>query len=88
MQKERYFLCRVTVHPDQPEDADLTKVPEEFHCHAKVFSKQQSQQLLKWTVWDHVIELLPNAPKSIAGRLLCLPQDELREIDKFTEEHL
>ena len=51
--KERYFLCRVTVHPEQPEDADLTKVPEEFRCHAKVFSEQKSQWLPKRTVWDH-----------------------------------
>ena len=36
--KQRYFLCRVTVHPDQPSDADLTKVPEEFYHHTKVFS--------------------------------------------------
>jgi hypothetical protein len=43
VQKERYFLCRVIVHLEQPEDADLTKVPEEFHRHMKVFSKQKSQ---------------------------------------------
>ena len=42
IRKERYFLCRVTVHPEQPEDMDLTKVPEEFHRHAKVFSEQKS----------------------------------------------
>ena len=72
-QKERYFLCRVMVHPEQPEDADLTKVPKEFHCHAKVFSEQRSQRLPRRTVWDHAIELLPNAPKSLAGRLLRLP---------------
>jgi hypothetical protein len=47
VRKERYFLCRVTVHLKQPEDADLTKVPEEFHCHAKVFSEQRSQRLPK-----------------------------------------
>jgi hypothetical protein len=86
--KERYFLCRVTVHPDCPEDTDLTKVPEEFHHHAKVFSKQKSQQQPKRTVWDHMIELLPNTPKSLAGRLLRLPQDEIREIKKFMAEHL
>jgi hypothetical protein len=61
------------VHPEQPEDADLTKVPEEFHRHAKVFSEQRSQHLPKRTVWDHAIELLPNALKSLAGRLLRLP---------------
>jgi hypothetical protein len=88
IQKERYFFCRVTVHPEQQEDADLTKVPEEFHRHAKVFSEQKSQQLPKRTVWDHTIELLPNAPKSLVGRLLRLPQDEIREIEKFTMEHL
>ena len=26
--------------------------------------------------------------KTLTGRLLHLPQDELKEIDKFTEEHL
>ena len=87
-QKERYFLCRVTVHPEQLEDADLTKVPEEFHRHARVFSEQRSQRLPKRTVWDHAIELLPNAPKSLAGSLLRLPEDEIREIDKFTVEDL
>ena len=86
--KERYFLCRVTVHPEQPEDADLTKVPEEFHCHVKVSSKQKSQRLPRRTVWDHAIKLLPNTPKSLAGRLLRLPQDEMREIEKFMVEHL
>jgi hypothetical protein len=67
---------------------DLTKVPKEFHRHTKVFSKQKSQRLPKRTVWDHAIELLPNAPKSLVGRLLRLPQDEIREIKKFTAEHL
>ena len=86
--KERYFLCRVTVHPEQSEDADLTKVPEEFYRHAKVFSKQRFQRLPKRTIWDHAIKLLPNTPKSLAGRLLRLSQDEIWEIDKFMAEHL
>ena len=88
IQKERYFLCRVTVHPEQPEDADLIKVPKEFHHHAKVFSEQKSQRLPRRMIWDHAIKLLPNAPKSLVGRLLRLPQDEIREIEKFTAEHL
>ena len=88
IQMERYFLCRVTVHPEQLEDVDLTKVPKEFHQHTKVFSEQRSQRLPKRTVWDHTIKLLPNAPKSLARRLLRLPQDEIREIEKFTVEHL
>ena len=88
IRKERYFLCRVMVHLEQPEDADLTKVPKEFHCHAKVFSEQKSQRLPRRMVWDHAIELLPNASKLLAGMLLRLPQDEIREIEKFMAEHL
>ena len=88
IRRERYYLCKVTVHPEQPEDADLTKVPKEFHKHAKVFSEQKSQRLPRRTVWDHAIELLLNAPKPLARRLLRLPQDEIREIEKFTMEHL
>jgi hypothetical protein len=39
-------------------------------------------------IWDHAIELLPNAPASLAGCLLWLPQNELEEIHKFVQEHL
>ena len=39
-------------------------------------------------VWDHTIKLLLNTPKSLAGRLLRLPQDEIREIERFMAEHL
>jgi hypothetical protein len=35
-----------------------------------------------------MIELLPNALASLAGRLLQLPQNELAEIHKFVQEHL
>ena len=67
----RYFVARIAFHdPTSPPDADLSKIPTEFHRHTKVFSEQQSQRLPKHTVWDHAIELLPNAPQSLAGRLL------------------
>ena len=86
---ERYFIARIAFHdPTSPPDADLSKIPAEFHRHTKVFSEQQSQRLPKHTVWDHAIELLPNAPQSLAGRLLRLPQDEIQEIYKFVAEHL
>ena len=48
--REKYFLCWVIIHPDQPTNVDLTKIPQEFHQYTKVFSKQQSQWLLKWTI--------------------------------------
>ena len=65
---DRYFIARIAFHdPTSPPDADLSKIPTEFHRHAKVFSEQQSQRLPKHMVWDHAIELLPNAPQSLAG---------------------
>jgi len=73
---------------DTSSDADLSKVPRAFHQHAKVFSEQQSQRLPEHTVWDHAIKLLPGAPASLPGRLLCLPQDEIQEVSKIVAEHL
>lgn len=85
----QYFLAKVTIgNPDMPTDADLSRIPEEFHQHAKVFSEHKSQWMPCHTVWDHAIELLPNAPNSLAGRLLRLPQDEIQEIHRFVAEHL
>jgi reverse transcriptase-like protein len=63
-------------------------VPAEFTRHRKVFSKEDSQRLLKHTIWDHTIELLPGAPSSLPGWLLPLKQDEIAEAHKFVAEHL
>jgi hypothetical protein len=65
--QDRYFLGRVTFGKPNIANTDLTKVPMEFHRHAKVFSELQSQQLPEHTVWDHTIKLLPDAPQSLAG---------------------
>jgi hypothetical protein len=85
---DRYFLRRVTFSKPNTANADLTKVPMEFHRHAKVFSKLQSQQLPEHTVWDYAIELLPDAPRSLAGWLLPLPQNKLQELREFMVDHL
>ena len=87
--RDRYFMAKVTIgRLDTSSDADLSKVPKAFHRHAKVFSEQQSQRLPEHTVWDHAIELLPGVPASLPGRLLHLPQDEIKEISKIVAEHL
>jgi hypothetical protein len=53
-----------------------------------VFSEEKSQWLPKHTIWDHAIELLPNAPNTLPIRLLPLNQREQEEMQKFVEEHL
>jgi hypothetical protein len=39
-------------------------------------------------VWDHAIELLPNAAATLPGKLLPLTVTERQEMQKFVEEHL
>ena len=63
-------------------------LPDEYKRHKKVFDEQKSQRLPRHTIWDHAIELLPNAPKSLPGRLLPLTQEEIMEVHKFVDEHL
>ena len=65
-----------------------SKIPAEYHRHAKIFSEEHSQRLPRHTIWDHAIELLPGAPTTLPGRLLPLTQEEITECHKFVEEHL
>ena len=85
--RDRYFIGSVTIHPKQAKTTQ-TSLPEEYKRHKKVFDKQKSQRLPCHTIWDHAIELLPNAPKSLPGRLLPLTQEEIMEVHKFIDEHL
>src|SRR5258708_20408864 len=75
------------LHPPE-ETTDHSKVPRCYRRHAKVFSEQQSQRLPAHLIWDHTIELLPGAPRTLPGRLLPLTQLEIQEIHKFVAEHL
>ncbi len=84
---DRYFIGRVTLHPPEKE-TDNPKVPRRYRRHAKVFSEEQSQRLPAHSIWDHAIELLPGAPRTLPGRLLPLTQLEIQEIHKFVAEHL
>src|SRR5260370_10682032 len=84
---DRYFIGRVTLQP--PEGTSNTpKIPRRYRHHKKVFSEQQSQRLPNHSIWDHAIELLPDAPRTLPGRLLPLTQLEIQEIRKFVAEHL
>jgi hypothetical protein len=84
----RYFIGRVTFHLKQLRPQEKKKIPEEYQRHEKVFSEEKSQRLPKHTIWDHAIELLPNAPDTLPARLLPLNRIEQEEMQKFVEEHL
>src|SRR6266576_367334 len=61
-----YYIGSVTIHPANPERKDDGEaIPREYHRHKKVFDEESSQRLPRHTIWDHAIELLPNAPATL-----------------------
>jgi hypothetical protein len=84
----RYFIERVTIQPKQLHTSEKGRIPEEYCRHGKVFSEEKSQQLPQHMIWDHIIELLPDAPATLLTQLLPLNQLEQEEMQKFIEEHL
>jgi hypothetical protein len=84
----RYFIGRVTIQPKQLHTPEKGRIPEEYQWHGKVFSKEKSQWLPKHTIWDHMIELLSNAPATLPTWLLPLNRMKQEEMQKFVEEHL
>jgi hypothetical protein len=84
----QYYIGSVTIHPNKPEVPTTSQLPKEYARHKKVFSEEQSQRLPKHTIWDHAIELLPNAPATLPARLIPLNLKEREEMHKFVAEHL
>ena len=82
----RYFIGKITIGSALSSDAPT--LPPEYQPHSKIFSEAKSQQLPNHTIWDHAIELLPNAPSTLPGRLLPLTWEEINECYKFIQEHL
>ena len=85
--RDQYFIGSVTIHPKQVKTTQAN-LPDKYKQHKKVFNEQKSQRLPHHMIWDHAIEHLPNAPKSLPGRLLPLTQEEIMEVHKFVDEHL
>jgi hypothetical protein len=98
--RTQYYIGSTTIHPQTMQSRDLMdvpdelkqnvlqEVPDEYKRHRQVFDEEKSQRLPRHSVWDHAIELLPNAPATLPGRLLPLTQTEQAEMSKFVQEHL
>jgi hypothetical protein len=85
----QYYIGNVTIHPEQPnQTGDPHAIPKEYAHHKKVFSEKRLQRLPGHTIWDHAIELLPNAPATLPTRLIPLNPKEREEMHKFVAEHL
>ena len=84
----QYYIGSVTIHPTKPKTLPDHQLPKEYEWHKKVFSEEQSQRLPEHTIWNHTIELLPNAPATLPARLILLNLKEREEMHKFVAEHL
>jgi hypothetical protein len=64
------------------------QIPKEYHKYHKVFSEQAAQHFLASKPWDHAIDLLPKAPKTLDCKLYPLAPGEQDSLDKFIKEYL
>jgi len=65
---------------------ELKTIPQEYRRHLKVFSEKAAVRLPPDCPWNHAIELKPNAPASIRGRIYPLTQLENEALEKHIKE--
>jgi hypothetical protein len=53
-----------------------------------VFSEQKAQQFPKKRFWDHAIDLKPNAPSSLPGKVYFLIQPKQMALKEFLKKQL
>jgi hypothetical protein len=63
-------------------------VSKEYQCHAKVFLETKSHQLLRHQPWDHMIDLKPNASKTLKTKIYPMPINEQKTLGQFIQENL
>ena len=64
------------------------KIPQPYQQFTEVFSEEALHEFPPVQVWDHAIELKPEAPATLPGKIYPLSQMELQELQKFVDEHL
>ncbi len=63
-------------------------VPTPYHRHKKVFSEEASHQFPPKQPWDHAIDLLPEAPKTLDCKVYPLALTEGSALTEFLNEQL
>jgi hypothetical protein len=64
------------------------RIPQQYKAFERVFSEEASHEFPPSRPWDHAINLKPDAPAALPGKLIPLSQTELQELQKFIKEHL
>ncbi|KIP01092.1 hypothetical protein PHLGIDRAFT_123677 [Phlebiopsis gigantea 11061_1 CR5-6] len=63
-------------------------VPAKYHHQAKVFSEEESECLLRNQLWDHGIDLRPDAPETLCLETCSMSPAKQAELDKFIQAEL
>jgi hypothetical protein len=63
-------------------------VPAPYRDFTKVFSKEESQCLPEHQLWDHTIDLEPDAVMRWKIKSYPMSLNEQEELDKFLKEHV
>ncbi len=63
-------------------------VPAQYHRHHKVFSEKASHRFPPKRPWDHAIDLLPDAPKTLDCKVYPLAITEGDALTEFLNEQL
>ena len=56
-------------------------LPKEYKHHTKVFSEIEAQRFPGPRLWDHAIELKPDAPSTLPGKIYALTQKEQEALE-------
>jgi hypothetical protein len=83
---DRYFVGRIIVEPKKGATEDPS-IPAHYRQYSRVFSEDASHEFPSLQIWDHAIELKPNAPAALPSKLIPLSQTEQEELHKFVVEH-
>ncbi len=63
-------------------------VPVQYHRHRKVFNEEASHRFPPKRSWDHAIDLLPDAPKTLNCKVYPLAVTEGSALTEFLNEQL
>jgi len=88
-QRESTFMVRVA-YPAMRltlTQREWNTIPEHFRKHARVFSEEATQRFPEPHIWDHAIDLKPDTPSAIPGKIYSLTTQEQDELKKFIQEH-
>jgi hypothetical protein len=78
IETDKYYIGRIIVNTK--ETPGNPNIPEMYQKYSRVFSEDTSHEFSPLHIWDHAIELKPNTPAALPGKLIPLSQAEQEEL--------